>query len=125
VDYTDTVLVQFAMTFDAAGHIRLDHRWTRGRYGSGPGEMAFPQCLTIDRATGTVYVGDLGNRSIVSYSAAGDFLARTPGPRIRDWQVMDIRFGADGRLYTADPLNGLIWQFLPGLTEIRKIEAKL
>jgi len=62
--------------FDEAGnHIR-----SIGREGRGPGEFQFPASFTVE-AMGTVAVHDVGQRAIIHFDSAGEFLDHRPAPR--------------------------------------------
>ncbi len=66
-------------------------RDTLGRQGAGPGELAAPWAVAVDRQ-GTVAVLDLGNRRVVRWSARGELLEALP---IRDF-VESPKFAIQG-----------------------------
>ncbi len=92
-------------------------------YGDKLGELAYPQYLTVDSATGRLAVGDMANRRIQIFDAAGQALAQLAPPAVEDWQVMGLAFAPDGALYAADALNGAIWVFEPDGRLRHKVEV--
>lgn len=92
--------------FDRTGHV-ID-RWGGETRGSQPGEFAFPDALTIDEETGTVYVADTLNRRVVALDSDGNVLwiSGTPddaGAITGFWQLpRSITLGPEGRLYVVD-----------------------
>jgi sugar lactone lactonase YvrE len=70
---------------------------TIGRQGSGPGQMRDPSAIALDGA-GNIYVADSGNRRVVRFTNAGDYLGAITSLRS---SVRGIAVTPDGsRIYT-------------------------
>ena len=110
VDYVQSHVEQFAIQ-ESGGKLAVQHLRTIGRYGSAAGELAFPQNITVDDVTGRVYVGDLANRRIQVFDAAGGYVNEFSPPVVSDWQAMGMNRDAEGNIYVADSLNAVIWVF--------------
>jgi sugar lactone lactonase YvrE len=95
------------------GGIEVAYRRSFGSYGRELGELAYPQYLAVDAASGRLAVGDMANRRIQIFDPEGNALAEMAPPGVDDWQVMGLAFAADGALLAADALNGVIWVFEP------------
>ncbi len=77
-----------------------DYRGSFGTVGEGPSEFTLPLCITTDRKTGDVWVGNLGGR-LSHFSDDGepidDIRFSWPGPR----PVRSIHFDESGNIYVA------------------------
>ncbi|MBI2569996.1 MAG: NHL repeat-containing protein [Candidatus Schekmanbacteria bacterium] len=121
LDSTNSYYQQFQLEILPAGELELTYRQTVGAYGRGPGELAHPIALAVDRASGTVYVGDMANRRIQAFSAAGQFLRELALPRKQEWQIVNLAVGAKGEVYAVDALANAVWVFAPDGTLRRKL----
>ena len=126
-DFFTGRLDQYRLSSGADGAPQLELLHSVGAFGHGPGEFSFPQYLAVDLVTGTVYVGDMGNRRIQAIDAQGNFLGEF-APPVDDWQVLGLAVaGPDSpgsqTLYAADALNQVIWAFAPDGQFLRKIEV--
>jgi hypothetical protein len=83
----------------------------------------------VDETTGIVYVGDMGNRRIVTVDAQGNFTGAFSPPEVDEWQVLGLTVGADAErpgdqaVYAADAFNRVIWAFKSDGQFLRKIEV--
>jgi DNA-binding beta-propeller fold protein YncE len=112
-NFQQSTVEQFSRTIEPDGSIHFMHTLTIGGYGRDPGELAFPQHLTVNDSNSLVYVGDLGNRRIHVFDAQGNYVTHFAPPDLDDWQVMGLAVGPDGAIYAADALNDAIWVFEP------------
>ena len=70
-----------------------------GSYGSGPGELNCPYCITIDTAgTGLVYVSEGGNDRVSVFTSDGKFVNSFGQFR----HPIGIALGKGGYLYICD-----------------------
>jgi DNA-binding beta-propeller fold protein YncE len=129
VDYFAGRLDQYRRTILPGGTPQLAYQWSVGEYGHGPHEFSFPQYLAVDETTGIVYVGDMGNRRIVTVDAQGNFTGAFSPPEVDEWQVLGLTVGADAErpgdqaVYAADAFNRVIWAFKSDGQFLRKIEV--
>jgi DNA-binding beta-propeller fold protein YncE len=121
-DQDANCIQKFQLALDASGALTVTHLVKIGSYGHEPGQVAFPQYLTVDDRTGMLYVGDLANRRIQAFDAQGNYVAHFAPQGVRDWQVMGLTVDSAGDIYAADALNNAIWVFAPGGEEQRQIE---
>jgi DNA-binding beta-propeller fold protein YncE len=120
-DFFQGKLDQYRLNLRADGSIKLVYQFTVGTFGHGPGEFAFPQYLAVDEVTGSVYVGDMGNRRIQAIDPQGNFIAEF-APPVDEWQVLGLAVG-DQTIYAVDALNRVIWAFRLDGQFLRKIEV--
>jgi len=120
-DSINSRIQQFTLSM-AAGAPEIVYRLTMGSYGHTPGQLAYPQYMVVDSATGRVYVGDMGNRRIQVFDPEGKFLAILTPPGVTQWQVLGLALGPNGTLYAADAFNSVVWAFAPG-AQARRIEV--
>jgi len=113
----------FDLSTTPDGGIALAHRRSFGAYGRDLGELAYPQYLAVDEASGRLAVGDMANQRIQIFDPEGNALAELAPPDIDVWQVMGLAFAPDGALLAADALNGVIWVFEPDGRLRRAIEV--
>lgn len=112
-DAGNSRIQQFDLSDTPDGGVAVAYRRSFGSYGHELGELAYPQYLAVDEATGRLAVGDMANRRIQLFDQEGNALAEFAPPGVDDWQVMGLAFAADGALLAADALNGAIWVFEP------------
>jgi tripartite motif-containing protein 71 len=110
-DFTMGKLLQFKLSFNVDGSPQITFLQSIGNYGRGQGQLAFPQNLSVEDETGIVYVGDMANRRIQAFNADGSFQAEYKPSGVQDWQVLGIYASSDGKIFSADALNHLIWIF--------------
>lgn len=122
-DAGNSRIQQFDLAIGPTGEISATHRRSFGAYGHELGELAYPQYLAVDEATGRLAVGDMANRRIQIFDPEGNALAELAPPGVDDWQVMGLAFAADGALLAADALNGAIWVFEPDGRLRQRIEV--
>jgi DNA-binding beta-propeller fold protein YncE len=122
-DAGNSRIQQFDLVAGPTGEITATHRLSFGAYGHELGELAYPQYLAVDEATGRLAVGDMANRRIQIFDPQGNALAEMTPPGVDDWQVMGLAFAADGALLAADALNGVIWVFEPDGRLRQRIEV--
>jgi sugar lactone lactonase YvrE len=122
-DAANSRIQQFTLESDAGGEITATHRLSFSDYGRQLGELAYPQYLAVDAVSGRLAVGDMANRRIQVFDPSGRPLAELAPPGVDDWQVMGLAFAADGALFAADALNGVIWVFEPDGRLRRMIEV--
>jgi DNA-binding beta-propeller fold protein YncE len=111
VDPFHSRVQQFNLTFTSLDEPILTHRLTFGGYGQAPGQLAYPQNITVDDASGRVYISDMGNRRIQVFDSEGRYVSHFALPG--NWQVLGLDIGPDGAVYAADALNNVIWIFEP------------
>ncbi len=122
-DAGNSRIQQFDLSTTPEGEISAVHRRSFGTYGRDLGELAYPQYLAVDEASGRLAVGDMANRRIQIFDPEGNALAELAPPGVDDWQVMGLAFAPDGALLAADALNGVIWVFEPDGRLRRMIEV--
>lgn len=123
-DFTMGRLLQFKITALENGATEITFVQALGSYGREPGMFAFPQNLAVDERSGTVYVGDMGNRRIQAFDPKGALLASYAPPDVDDWQVLGLAVDSQGRLIACDALNSVVWIFPgPGLPA-RRVEVR-
>lgn len=108
----------------ASEALTLTYRLSFGSYGDEPGQLAYPQYLAVDEASGTLYVADLANQRVQAFDPQGRYLSSLAPTGVDTWQVMGLTVGPDGYLYAADALNNAIWAFRPDGQVHRRIEVK-
>jgi DNA-binding beta-propeller fold protein YncE len=113
VDSVNSRVQQFSLTVANSGELTATHRLSFGTYGREPGQLAYPQYMVVDDASGKVYVGDMGNRRIQVFDTQGKAIAEFSPPDIKTWQVMGLALGKDGAVYAADAFNNAVWVFEP------------
>jgi sugar lactone lactonase YvrE len=123
-DFTLGSLLQFKLSFAADGKPEFTFLKSFGEYGRKSGQFAFPQNLAVDDASGTVYVGDMASRRVQAFDPQGKFLAIYAPPSVRDWQVLGLAVGPDGRVYAGDALNNTVWIFSPSGQPPKPVEVK-
>jgi DNA-binding beta-propeller fold protein YncE len=112
-DSFNSRIQQFSLTLTTSGELTVTHRLSFGSYGRAAGQLAYPQYMVADDASGKVYVGDMGNRRIQVFDAQGKAVAEFSPPGVSTWQVMGLALGNDGAVYAADAFNNAIWVFEP------------
>jgi sugar lactone lactonase YvrE len=122
-DAGNSRIQQFDLSVTAEGDISAVHRRSFGSYGRALGELAYPQYLAVDEASGRLAVGDMANQRIQVFDPEGNALAEIAPPDVDVWQVMGLAFAPDGALLAADALNGVIWIFEPDGRLRRTIEV--
>lgn len=122
-DSGNSRIQQFSLETAPTGEITATHRLTFGTYGRGPGQLAYPQYIAVDEATGQLAVGDMANRRIQIFDEDGQPLREFAPPGVEDWQVMGLAFGPDGAVFAADALNGVVWVFEPDGRLRQKMEV--
>jgi sugar lactone lactonase YvrE len=122
-DAGNSRIQQFDLAVSPTGEIAATHLLSFGAYGHELGELAYPQYLAVDEATGRLAVGDMANRRVQIFDPEGNALAEMAPPGVDDWQVMGLAFAADGALLAADALNGAIWVFEPDGRLRQRIEV--
>lgn len=109
---------QYRLQFDAQGVPTLSLIRSFGEYGHEAGQFSYPQYLALDKATGYVYVSDMGNQRVQVFTGDGLYV-RQLTPPVRPWQAMGLTVGQEGRIYVADAFNNVIWAFAADGTAIR------
>jgi sugar lactone lactonase YvrE len=122
-DAGNSRIQQFDLAVSPTGEIAATPLLSFGAYGHELGELAYPQYLAVDEATGRLAVGDMANRRVQIFDPEGNALAEMAPPGVDDWQVMGLAFAADGALLAADALNGAIWVFEPDGRLRQRIEV--
>ncbi len=122
-DAGNSRIQQFDLITTPEGGMSAVHRRSFGTYGRDLGELAYPQYLAVDEASGRLAVGDMANQRIQVFDPEGNALAELAPPDVDVWQVMGLAFAADGALLAADALNGVIWVFEPDGQLRRAIEV--
>lgn len=112
-DAGNSRIQQFDLSTTPDGGVALAFRRSFGTYGRHLGELAYPQYMAVDPASGRLAVGDMANQRIQVFDPDGNALAEFAPPDTEAWQVMGLAFAADGALLAADALNGVIWVFEP------------
>ncbi len=122
-DAGNSRIQQFDLITTPAGEISALYRRSFGTYGRNLGELAYPQYLAVDAASGRLAVGDMANQRVQIFDPEGQALAELAPPDVDAWQVMGLAFAPDGALLAADALNGVIWVFEPDGRLRRTIEV--
>lgn len=122
-DAGNSRIQQFDLSTTPDGGVALAYRGSFGSYGRNLGELAYPQYLAVDQASGRLAVGDMANQRIQIFDPEGNALAELAPPEVDLWQVMGLAFAADGALLAADALNGVVWVFEPDGRLRRTIEV--
>jgi sugar lactone lactonase YvrE len=112
-DAGNSRIQQFDLSTAPDGGIEAAYRGSFGSYGRTLGELAYPQYLAVDPASGRLAVGDMANQRVQIFDTMGNALAELAPPNVDLWQVMGLAFASDGALLAADALNGVIWVFEP------------
>ncbi len=123
---TDSVncrIQQFSLTYNAAGAPALEYRHSFGEYGEEPGQLAYPQGLAVNDATGLLYVADNANRRIQAFDPEGNVVAAFAPPDVRVWQALQLAVGPDGAVYVTDGYNNAVWVFAADGAYRHKIEV--
>ncbi|HOU12664.1 MAG TPA: NHL repeat-containing protein [Anaerolineae bacterium] len=123
VDNINCRVQQFALAFTAAGTPELTFVRSFGEYGDGVGQLAYPQGIAVDEATGRIYVADNANRRIQVFDVEGQNLASFAPLDVHNWQVLLLTVGPDGSIYATDGYNNVIWVFEPDGAVRRRIEV--
>lgn len=108
----------YRLTFDAQGIPTLSLLRSFGGYGHEAGQLSYPQYLALDKATGYLYVSDMGNQRVQVFNGDGLYV-RTFTPPLKPWQAMGLTVGRDGLIYVADAFNNVIWAFAADGTATR------
>lgn len=86
-----------------------------GSFGTGLGQLEYPQCICVDSSTGNVYVTDTGNNRIVEYNNDGSRMLNefgSYGTRIGHFNnPWGNAVDSSGNIYIADQSNNRIQQF--------------
>ncbi len=122
-DAGNSRIQQFDLITTPGGGLSAVYRRSFGAYGRALGELAYPQYLAVDEASGRLAVGDMANRRIQIFDPEGNALAELTPPDVDTWQVMGLAFAPDGALLAADALNGVIWVFEPDGRLRQRIEV--
>ncbi len=122
-DAGNSRIQQFDLRTTPDGGVAVEYRRSFGTYGRDLGELAYPQYLAVDPASGRLAVGDMANQRIQIFDPEGNALAEYAPPDVDTWQVMGLAFASDGALLAADALNGVIWVFEPDGRLRRVIEV--
>jgi DNA-binding beta-propeller fold protein YncE len=123
VDTINSRIQQFAIAFTDSGVPSLTFARSFGEYGDGPGQLSYPQGVTVDDVSGRVYVADHANRRIQVFDAEGQNFADFAPLDVDLWQVLQLAVGNDGAVYTTDSYNNVIWVFEPDGALRRRIEV--
>lgn len=103
------------LKYDTTGNLLK----TYGGYGSGNGQFYKPQGIAVIRDT--VYVADMGNFRMVALKDSGaSYLwlkTRYLTDVERPW-LQDVEVDNDGGVYVIEHLDGEIFKFAPGLTNL-------
>ncbi|MBN2005145.1 MAG: NHL repeat-containing protein [Anaerolineae bacterium] len=110
-DNVNCRIQQFSLTFNATGTPALEYLRSFGEYGEGSGQLAYPQGLTLNDTSGTLYVADNANRRIQAFDPEGNLVAGFAPPDTPIWQVLQLATGPDGAIYATDGYNNAIWVF--------------
>jgi DNA-binding beta-propeller fold protein YncE len=115
VDQVNSRIQQFQRQVSGSGELTLTHLLTFGEYGRAPGQLAYPQYLAIDEASGRLYVSDMANQRIQVFTQQGEYVTQfSPvSAAVKTWQVMGLALGQDGAVYAVDAFNNVIWIFEP------------
>ncbi len=113
VDTPNSRIQQFRLSATSPASLTLTYERSIGTYGSGLGQLAYPQYVAVDQESGRWYVSDMGNERIQAFSADGTPLFAFAPPEIARWQVLGLNLGPDGAIYAADAFNNTIWVFAP------------
>lgn len=122
-DNINSRVQQFSLEISETGVVTVTHLLSFGSYGREKGQLAYPQNIAVDDASGQVYVGDMANRRIQVFDAHGQYVAEF-APPAENWQVMGLAVASDGAVYAADALNNVIWVFEPDGRLRRRIEVQ-
>lgn len=95
-----------------------------GSAGSGAGSFASPSGLSVDSATGNIYVADGINHRIQVFSATGSFIntwgevSNTPGRTSSPW---GIAVDTAGNVYASDTFQNRIIKLAPNGDELLRV----
>ncbi len=112
-DNINSRIQQFAVTFTPDGVPIFTYRHSFGEYGDGPAQLAYPQGLAVDEATGRLYVADHANRRIQVFDPEGHRIAGFAPPDAHLWQILQLTVGPDSAVYATDSYNNAVWIFEP------------
>ena len=89
-----------------------------GKSGKAPGQLNCPRTVSIESATGNIYVTDVDNNRIQIFSQTGDYLSHFGYPHLKwPWGILIKR----DNIYVTDVGHDAIFLFrLPDLTMIEK-----
>ncbi|MFZ6029311.1 MAG: NHL repeat-containing protein [Chloroflexota bacterium] len=123
VDFDGSRLDQYRLASDEEGIPEVEFLQTVATYGYGNQQIAFPQYMAVDDASGRLYVGDTGNRRVQVFDADGTFRLSIPVPGVKEWQIMGVSLGKAGNLYVSDAYNNAIWVFTLEGSLLKRIEV--
>lgn len=92
-----------------------DYRFGFGGFGSGDGQLNFPQSARVS-ANGDPFVGDTGNNRVQQFDATGAFIRGIGESGAGDGQLRfpeDLAFDSQGNLYIVDTGNDRIQKWTP------------
>lgn len=122
-DNINSRVQQFVLTFEADGRPALTYHNSFGGYGDGPDQLAYPQGLAVDEASGRLYVADNANRRVQTFEPDGQWVASFAPPDVPLWQVLQLAVGPDGAVYATDGYNNVTWVFEPDGAVRRTLEV--
>jgi DNA-binding beta-propeller fold protein YncE len=123
IDSTGSSLIQLGMKSDAAGELTFTYLLSVGQYGRGPGELIFPQYITVDERSGYIYVSDMANRRLQVFSSQGAYITDFTPLKVKECQLLGAAVGEDGTIYVADSFNNTLWVFTLDGQFLRQVEV--
>ena len=93
-----------------------------GKLGSAPGELKYPQGVSVELESGHIYVSDWGNSRIQIFSQTGDYLNQFSHQHLKSPQGILIHLD---NIYVTDTHQHAIFLFkLPDLTMVKRVEKE-
>ncbi len=96
--------------------------------GSGAGQLFSPSGLVFNPTNGLLYVSDIGNDRIQTFTTAGVFVSQFSGPGAGDGQLNNpfvLAVDRQGNIYAADSGNNRVEKFRANGTFVRHIGTGL